>query len=534
MQLTAISKASKRLHSNSRTLDKMTLSSLFASFIESAALPHRRRPTRPRTCALSRRALEMQQGGAARNALPADRASSSTEDTFAIDAGRDLFFTGMDEKLAISVLEAPFGSLGAPDDRFIAAERLKFFPSEQSARAIMKFVKSFENAPPNLAVEEVVSRRKAVESLGRHAGAHLREEVLTFFEQCLDDADGYMVETAVWGISQLGKVPESTLNCIARVLERDDVSRRVVIHALTTANYKAAASRIQTFIDAEDAATASAARAALAVLTADATGMEDVAKLLQNDQLNVRRAAIEDLTRARYHAALGRVARAPLSLVLRTRAVRNMLQEQVEMNDLRVVDRMIWDHAADIDTLGRVKEGRRARDTQRNINALFKNDALEAYLGTKTLCEEASKENGRSSQHIGEHVLKSYTERSYFDYFGAYHVFKTLGWLQYNDAYSTLEEAVKILPPRFFNHRVAAIVALGELEDGRAVPVLNDVANSDAIWEVKYACLIAADRLGDDTVRQTLSDDSDWLVRSRAQYSERFHGLVGTGFDVQH
>eukprot|EP00171_Calliarthron_tuberculosum_P018290 IDg18290t1 len=69
--------------------------------------------------------------------------TESTAKTFAVDAGRDLFFTGMDETMAIDILQKPLGSLPSPDDRYIAAERLKFFVTEASARALMEFVHRF-------------------------------------------------------------------------------------------------------------------------------------------------------------------------------------------------------------------------------------------------------------------------------------------------------------------------------------------------------------------------------------------------------
>lgn len=460
---------------------------------------------------------------------------SSTEDTFAIDAGRDLFFPGMDADAAIQILNAPLGSLEARDDRFIAAERLKFYPSERAVDTIIAFVERFEkDKMEEYVLEDKVARRKAVESLGRHKGAFRKDEVVRLLRKCLHDADAFMVEVAVWALGEIGVTDDTdVLDDIVTVLDNEAMMKRVVIQTLMRAKYTPALSRIRELVEDADIATRSAAMTAVALLSGDQTVMEPVMEILKGKDLNLRRAVIEDITLSKYVPALERVAVCPNSLVLRSRTVRVLLdkmregkaemEQGLDNDTAALVDRLIWDHPCDLDLQGLKKETKKARDPSRNIRQLYKNDALSSYAACKCLAED---HRGGDSDDVAAAVKKSYDDLDYFDYFGAYHVFKTLGWLRYQGAYDLLAESAEKLPPRFFNHQAGAATALAELGRVEAVGILEGVAKKTEIWELKYACLLACERLGrGEDLREWLKGDGDWLVRARARSQMGFDHL---------
>lgn len=468
-------------------------------------------------------------------APPNSTSSASTDDIFAIDAGRDLFFAAMDASTAIRLLDAELGSLPARDDRFIAAERLKFYPSEETTEALMRFVRKFEaKKMGEYILEDRVARRKCVESLGRLKGRYRREKVLQLLMECLSDEDEYMVEVAVWAMAEVG-IGDNTcaLEAIARVLDSDSgVCKRVLIQTLMRARYKKALPIIREYVESRDVATASAAAAACAVLTGDSSAMEPVIQVLRSANLNTRRAAIEDLTLAKYVPALRSVLVCPNSLVLRARTARVLLDERrntdlllaqsLDDETARLLDTLIWDNPVDLDLLGLSKETSKARAPDRNIRQLYKNDAVYAYLASRTLAEDFRSEN----EQVGQAILKSYNDLGYFDYFGAYHVYKTLGWLKYTPAYSFLLDKAASLPPRFFNHQAGAVTALAELGNPDAIQTFIKVARNSNIWQLKYACLISAERLGDDgQLRTILKNDPDWLVSARARSHLHFSHL---------
>ncbi len=428
----------------------------------------------------------------------------------------------MDESIAISLLRKPLGTLDDSSDRFIAVERLKFYNTVESTRALLDFIRLFDSAsiPPKLPVEEHAARRKAVESLGRLGGAHLTAEVRDLLESLLNDTDYNTVENAVWALSQLpGTLTDASIGALCNLLSTPNKPYRAILQTLTAARATVAVDAIRAF-EPQDEAAMSAAAAALAVLVEDYDALKVVPPLLKARDVNIRRAAIIDLTAARHPPTLPAVACSPISLVLRLRAARGLIPDnEVDEATALILDRVVWDHPHDIDLLNIVRDTPRARAVPRNIRALYRNDALDAYVACRTLAEDAA-------NTAGEEVLKNYTERAYFDYFGAYHAFKTLGWLRYSPATETLTKAAAELPPRFFNHRMGAITALANLGDSAALDVIMEAAmEAKQLWQVKYACLVATERLGDTRLREKLQDDDDWLVRARARLEVDFSHL---------
>lgn len=470
----------------------------------------------------------------------------STEDVFAVDAGRDLFFTSMDQAKAIEILDVPLGDLPQADDRFIAAERLKFYPSEDTTLALMRFVQRFDlSRLDQYVLEERIARRKAVETLGRLKGQSHKARVVDFLKSMLQDPDHYLIEAVVWSLGEIGVTTDAdVLHAVAAVLDNEQVDKRVIVHTLLRAKYTPALPTLQKFVDSDDVRLACASRAAVAVLTGDDATMGDVVSILRDQNLNNRRCAIEDITLAKYVPALHAIAACPNSLVLRSRTVRVLLDAQhqrhqqhesstysLDLDTVQLLDRLIWDHPHDLDLLGTKKETKKSRDVDRNIKQLYKNDALFAYLASQTLAEDhrCSSTGSEDNEHAsaGSKVLKSYNDLKYFDYFGAYHVYKTLGWLKYEPGFDLLLKNAKTLPPRFFNHKAGAITALAELGNEQALPVIEEVAAGSQIWELTYASVMAAERLGDGgkLKRKMAQDSEDWLIRARCQEEQGLNHL---------
>ena len=107
------------------------------------------------------------------------------------------------------------------------------------------------------------------------------------------------------------------------------------------------------------------------------------------------------------------------------------------------------------------------------------------------------------------------TIEAYNDYGAHYHVMKLIGWLKYTPGYNLLVEALNNREPQFQKSRAAAALALGELGDLRAIPLL--IASLDTkIWDLKYAILMALAKLGDTSGREITANDDDWLIRARS------------------
>jgi bilin biosynthesis protein len=92
-----------------------------------------------------------------------------------------------------------------------------------------------------------------------------------------------------------------------------------------------------------------------------------------------------------------------------------------------------------------------------------------------------------------------------------------LGWLEHAPAYDLLVQALHNPLPQFQKSRAGAALALAELNDVRAIPELK-ASLETSIWSLKYAALMALEKLGDVSSHPLLVDDPDWLVRAKAAH----------------
>jgi bilin biosynthesis protein len=406
------------------------------------------------------------------------------------------------EDEAIAILDTPQDQIGEDDSRYIAASHLVNFRSDRSIEALVRAVQTTEPTLDNRIV-----RRKSVETLGRLQAT----QALPVIRTCLSEEDCYTVENAVWAIGEIETQDPDILEEIARLLEKPGQTYRVIIHTLAKLGYGKAIERIRQFTESEDEATASAAIAAICCLTEDYTQMDKVVAFLQHPSRNARRACIQDLIDALYYRAIPQIARCPVSVVFRLRAIRMLADVGVNKGEVTFaeiqpsLEQALRDRPDDLDL---VHEYDLPPSLDFAIRELYDTDFGRCYLASKTLIDTYA-------QQAPAALLQTYKEEAHNDYGAHYHVIKLLGWLKYAPAYDLLVEALHNLEPQFQKSRTAAAIALGELGDKRAIPELQKSLKTQ-IWDFKYAVLMVLEQFGDTSVRANLADDRDWLIRSRA------------------
>jgi bilin biosynthesis protein len=406
------------------------------------------------------------------------------------------------EDEAIAILDTPQDRIGEDDSRYIAASHLVNFNSDRSIDALMRAVSTVDPTLDNRIV-----RRKSVETLGKLQAVRSLPVIRT----CLADEDCYTVENAVWAIGEIGTEDPDILEEITRLLEKSGQIYRVIIHTLAKSGYKEAIDRIVPFTTHEDKPTASAAIAAICRLTGDYSRMGEVEAFLQDSSPNARRACIQDLMDALYYPAIPAIARCPVSVVFRLRAIRLLADVGVSENKISFaqiqpsLERVLRDRPEDLDL---VHEYDRPPTLDFLIRELYDTDFGRCYLASKTSIENYASETP-------EALLQTYIEEAHIDYGAHYHVMKLLGWLKYAPAYDLLITSLHNREPQFQKSRMAAAIALGELDDRRAIPDLQQSLESP-IWELKYAALMALEKLGDTSSREIVANDSDWLIQAKA------------------
>jgi len=409
---------------------------------------------------------------------------------------------GLTEDQAIALLQTKPDKLESPTDRYVAVAHLINFPTERSINALIEVIKN-----PDPEMYNRITRRKAVESLGR-LGV---KKALPIIRTCLGDEDIYTVENAVWAIGEIGTEDEEILEEIAQLLEKPNQSYRVIIQTLAKLGYQSALERLKNFVASEDEPIASAAVAAISRLTGDYTQMNQVVAFLQHSNVNARRACIQDLIDTQYYDAIPQIARTPVSIVFRLRGIRILATHGIGIEKINFtwvepyLDMVIFDHPNDLEF---VHEYDQKPSIDFLINELYHTDFGRCYLASKNLLD-------LYSESAPEALLKTWEKEAHNDYGAHYHVIKILGWLKYQPAYDLFIQALNNTSPQFQKSRAAAAIALGNLGEKRAIPLLKEALNSQ-IFDFKYAALLALEKLGDSSGREITINDADELIKAKA------------------
>ncbi len=408
----------------------------------------------------------------------------------------------LSEDQAIAILQTPFDQIEDETDRYIAASHLVNFNSERSINALIEAVENDDSHLYNR-----IARRKAIETLGRLNAS----TALPVIRRCLKDEDCYTVENAVWAIGEIGTDEVAILEEIAQILDRPQQSYRVIIQTLAKFNYQNALDRIKPFIESDDEPIASAAMTAVARLTGDEQPMQKVVEFLTHSSVNARRACIQDLIDAQYYEAIPQISRCPVSIVFRLRGIRLLAEtgmtsgkisfEQIEPH----LDRVICDRP---DELVFVHEYDQPPSLEFLIRELYHTDFGRCYLASQTLLESYP-------EQAAEAMLANYEAEAYNDYGAHYHMMKLWGWLKYEPAKELLITAFNNRAPQFQKSRAAAAISLANLGDKQVISLLKEGLQTK-VFDLKYACLLGLENLGDTSGREIALNDDDFLIRSKA------------------
>ncbi len=405
------------------------------------------------------------------------------------------------EDQAIALLKKPLNTEDGTSERYVGAAHLINFPTQRSIQALIEAIQDRDPA-----LENRIARRKAVESLGRLKAI----AALPTLKSCLVDEDTLTVENAVWAIGEIRTEDESILEAIAELLTKPNQTYRIIIHTLANFDYKSAINRIKPFTSNDDEPTSSAAIASLARLTGDYSQMDRVVEFLQHSNINARRACIQDLIDAEYYPAISAIAKAPISVAFRLRGIRllaakGLAADKITFADIESsLDQIIRDRPQDIEM---VHEYDQPPSLEFLIRELYHTDFGRCYLAGKTLLETYPNE-------APDALLQTYEEEAHNDYGAHFHVVKLLGLLNYQPGYDLILEALHNTSPQFQKSRAAAAIALGNLNATQAIPILKETLDTP-IFDLKYACLLALEQLGDNCW-SIVADDHNPLIKAKA------------------
>jgi bilin biosynthesis protein len=418
---------------------------------------------------------------------------------------RFLNLFNLTEEEAIALLITPQAELEDDDSRYVAASHLANFPSERSIDALIHAVQTTDSSLDNRIV-----RRKSIETLGRLQATR----ALPVLRLCLTDLDCYTVETTVWAIGEIGTQDVTLLEEVAQLLEKPDQLYRAIIHVLNRFNYKPALERIRRFVASDDPSTACAAISAVCRLTQNFKDMEKVVAVLQHQKVFARRLAIQDLVDARYYSAIPQISQSPVSLVFRLRGIRLLAESGIAAKTLTFtqvqpyLEKTLRDHPQNLNLVHSYAQPPPLADL---VQELYETDFGRCYLATRTILDLYPEEAPLA-------LFEAYAQEAHNDYGAHYHIMKLMGWLKHAPAYDLLIEALHNKAPQFQKSRAAAAIALGELDDPRALPELKACLET-SIWDLQYAALMALERLEDTSAHGTLANDPNLFLQAKVMQS---------------
>jgi bilin biosynthesis protein len=222
-----------------------------------------------------------------------------------------------------------------------------------------------------------------------------------------------------------------------------------------------------------------------------------------------------DLIDAEYYAAIPAITKAPISVAFRLRGIRLLAAKGLATGKVNFaeiepsLDRIIRDRPQDIDL---VHEYDQPPALEFLIRELYHTDFGRCYLASKTILEVYP-------QEAVEALLETYELEAHNDYGAHFHVIKLLGLLQHQPSYDLIVEALHNTSPQFQKSRAAAAIALGNLQASQAIPLLKQILDTP-IFDLKYACLLALEQLGENNWSEMV-DDQNLLIKAKANYKIR-------------
>jgi bilin biosynthesis protein len=235
---------------------------------------------------------------------------------------------------------------------------------------------------------------------------------------------------------------------------------------------------------------------------------------MQSPNVLARRLSIQDLMDAKYYDAIPDIARCPVSLVFRLRGIRTLAELGMADGSLTFaevqpyLEKTLYDHPKGLSLVHTYPQ---TPDLSTLIQQLYETDFGRCYLATQTILEHYAAEAPAA-------LFATYKDEAHNDYGAHFHVMKLMGWLKHAPAYDLLIEALHNKQPQFQKSRAAAAIALAELGNPNAIPDLQACLEVK-IWDLRYAALMALERLGDLSSNAALVQDPDGLIAAKVAHT---------------
>ena len=419
---------------------------------------------------------------------------------------------------AIKILSKDFAELENQSDYYMAVSQLLNFPSQETSDALISFLQKDSDDTPLL-----LAQRKAVEVLARLKVNQAQSTIARF----LNSSDIYMVENVAWALAELNYQDDESQQLMIQLLDDPNQNQRVLIQSLSKLFVLEAVPAVRPLLKSDRTPVRGAAIAAIARLSGDRSGLDQLSDFLFSANQMDRQSAVQDVIDARAKNLIPSVLKAPVSPVFRLRAVRSLMEPLGDSDNiekaLSVFDQLFFDDPRDIVVLHQYEE---PLPIKLLVEGLFHPDFSRCYLAMQSLLVV-------DPADLWPYLKRSWISSAHNDYGAHYFMMKLFGLINLWDSsaldgiHEILLQAISDQRPQFKKSVPAAFLSYVKLFPDDCDSLLGSwLSHSQTpFWQCRYVALMVSDdnqrfnqtKQYRDSLNVLAKHDPDCFVRAKAQ-----------------
>ena len=215
---------------------------------------------------------------------------------------------------ALNILKTPIKDLELSSDYYKAVFHLSKYPSFETELALLELIKN-----ESLEKSFLLAKRKAIEVLGTMRC----KKAIPYICENLNSNDPYIIENCVLALVEIGCKDPQIHNLIGALLDKPNQNKRVLIQSLGRMRALSELPKIYKILDHKDLVPGikGASIAAIANITGEIKGIENLARFLDLPNQNDRISAVQDIIDANAYMLIPLVMDTPISPFFRIRTI---------------------------------------------------------------------------------------------------------------------------------------------------------------------------------------------------------------------
>ena len=414
---------------------------------------------------------------------------------------------------AINILNKSISEIRYSSDYYKAVFHLANFPCEESASALINFIKSdYEQ------LEFKIAKRKAIEVLAIFD----YQKSIPIIASYLQNNDSYLVETAIWSLGKLKCHDTYIIDQICSILHKQFSNKRLVIQTLTNLGVKKEIETIRSLSKDKKSSNGvrGASLAALIRLADEKNKLSELKDFLRLSNQNDRHCAVQDIVNAGHISMIPFLIKAPISPSFKLTAIESLwINELLCIEDVNLIDSLdliILDDPKSINTL---EINNFEIDIEFLVHQLFHTDFNRCYKSMKELFKYPLEEI--------LYFLNLNWKRAKVDYGAIYFFINAYKFLLEKGIYDkfTSDKVEFLLSnnwPDYMKFKSTAIHVLGRLDQPRFCNEFYKFSDErfTSFWKNRYAALLALQNMKINIKKdlaKLMLNDSHRFVRLKAK-----------------